>query len=64
MAEGLRGNLAKGEIKLESAQRLEGDLAFLREKIEQVRDGRIKVEKEAIALKSRLEAFEEMSRKK
>jgi hypothetical protein len=39
-------------------------VALLRAKIETERDGRINAEKEAIALKSRLEAFEEMSRKK
>jgi chromosome segregation ATPase len=63
-AEQVRGNLAKAEIRLESVERLEGDVALLRAKIETERDGRINAEKEAIALKSRLEAFEEMSRKK
>ncbi len=63
-AERIRGNLAKAEIRLESVVRLEGDIVLLREKIEQERDGRIKAEKESIALKSRLDAFEEMSRKK
>jgi len=64
-AERIGGNLAKTEIRLETVGRLEGDVALLREKIEMERDSRITAEKEAIAFKSRLEAFEEMmSRKK
>jgi hypothetical protein len=62
-AERIRGNLAKAEIRLESVVRLEGDVVLLREKIEMERDARVKAEKDAIALKSRLEAFEEMSKK-